>query len=149
MQKALEQAQLAFAKDEIPIGAVIVERLSGKIISAAHNLTEAKNNPILHAEIVAINNACQIIGSKNLKNYDIYVTVEPCAMCGCAIAHSRLKRLYYGALDPKHGSVESNIYFFNSKACFYRPEIYSGILAENSELLMKNFFKKIRLCSNS
>lgn len=144
MQQALEQAEIAFNKNEVPVGAVIVDRLNQKIIASSHNNTEEKNNPLYHAEIMAINEACKITSSKNLSDYDIYVTLEPCAMCAAAIAHSRLKRLFYGAYDPKHGAVESNLRYFNSKACFHRPEIYEGILAAPSALLMQRFFKNIR-----
>ncbi|HJD55466.1 MAG TPA: nucleoside deaminase [Rickettsia endosymbiont of Pyrocoelia pectoralis] len=144
MQQALEQAEIAFSKNEVPVGAVIVERLGQKIIAASHNNTEEQTNALYHAEIMAINEACRITSSKNLSDYDIYVTLEPCAMCASAIAHSRLKRLFYGASDPKHGAVESNLRYFNSKACFHRPEIYGGILAEPSALLMQKFFKGMR-----
>ncbi|MGI4753310.1 MAG: nucleoside deaminase [Janthinobacterium lividum] len=144
MQEALKQAEIAFSKNEVPVGAVIVDRENQRIISKNYNNTEEKNNALYHAEIIAINEACRIISSKNLSDYDIYVTLEPCAMCAAAIAHSRLKRLFYGASDSKHGAVESNLRYFDSKACFHRPEIYSGIFAEDSALLMKEFFKKIR-----
>ncbi|MCC8369360.1 MAG: nucleoside deaminase [Rickettsia endosymbiont of Oxypoda opaca] len=144
MQEALKQARLAFGKNEIPVGAVIVDRVNQKIIAVAHNITEEKNNALFHAEIIAINKACRILGSKNLIGHDIYVTLEPCAMCAGAIAHSRLSRLFYGTNDPKQGAIESNLRFFNSKACFHRPEIYGDILALESKILMKSFFKKIR-----
>lgn len=144
MKRALEQAQIAFDKNEVPVGAVIIDRLHNKIIAGSYNKCEEANNALCHAEINAINEVCKSISSKNLSNYDIYVTLEPCAMCAAAIAHSRLKRLFYGASDPKHGAVESNLRYFNSKACFHRPEIYSGILAEDSSLLMREFFKKMR-----
>ncbi|WP_347939132.1 nucleoside deaminase [Rickettsia oklahomensis] len=146
MQQALKQARIAFDKNEVPVGAVIVDRLNQRIIASSYNNTEEKNNALYHAEIITIHEACNIISSKNLNDYDIYVTLEPCAMCAAAISHSRLKRLFYGASDPKHGVVESNLRYFNSSACFHRPEIYSEILAEDSGLLMKEFFKKIRTC---
>jgi len=145
MEQALKQAQIAFDKNEVPIGAVIVDRLNHKIIATGYNKSEEVGNALYHAEIIAINEACKIISSKNLIDYDIYVTLEPCAMCAAAISHSRLKRLFYGASDSKHGAVESNLQYFNSKACFHRPEIYSGILSKDSSLLMKEFFKKIRV----
>lgn len=145
MQKALKQAQIAFDNNEVPVGAVIVDRLNHEIIASSYNKSEEANNALYHAEIIAINEACKVISSKNLIDYDIYVTLEPCAMCAAAIAHSRLKRLFYGASDHKHGAVESNLRYFNSKACFHRPEIYSGILVKESSLLMKEFFRKIRV----
>ena len=144
MKQALEQAKIAFDKNEVPVGAVIVDRLNRKIIASGYNKSEEANNALYHAEIIAINEACKIISSKNLSDYDIYVTLEPCTMCAAAIAHSRLKCLFYGATDPKQGAIESNLRFFNSKACFHRPEIYGNILAEDSSLLMKEFFKRMR-----
>ncbi|AFE55490.1 cytosine deaminase [Rickettsia typhi str. B9991CWPP] len=144
MEQALKQARLAFDKNEVPVGVVIVYRLNQKIIVSSHNNIEEKNNALCHAEIIAINEACNLISSKNLNDYDIYVTLEPCAMCASAISHSRLKRLFYGASDSKQGAVESNLRYFNSSACFHRPEIYSGILSEHSRFLMKEFFQKMR-----
>ncbi len=144
MQEALKQARLALDKQEIPVGAVIVDRLNKQIITATHNLVQEQHNPLSHAEIIAINEACRILGTKNLADYDIYVTLEPCAMCAGAIAHSRLKRLFYGAFDRKHGAIASNLRYFNSNACFHRPEIYENILATDSELLIKNFFRSLR-----
>ncbi len=145
MKEALKQAQLAFNEHEIPIGAIIVDRTSNKVISKTHNIVEQTKNPILHAEIVAINQSCQILSSKNLSNCDIYVTIEPCTMCAAAISFARIDRLFYATSDPKQGGVEHGERFFNSKSCFYYPEVYSGFSAKISEKLIKKFFKRIRL----
>lgn len=144
MEEALKQAQFAFNEDEIPVGAIIVNRVSNKVISKTHNIVEQTKNPLLHAEIVAINQSCQILSSKNLSDCDMYVTLEPCTMCATAISFARIGRLFYAANDPKQGGVENGGRFFNSKSCFYHPEIYSGFSAKISENLMKEFFKKVR-----
>lgn len=144
MEEALKQAQFAFNENEIPVGAIIVNRISNKVISKAHNIVEQTKNPLLHAEIVAINQSCQILSSKNLSDCDMYVTLEPCTMCAAAISFARIGRLFYAANDPKQGGVENGGRFFNSKSCLYHPEIYSGFSAEISENLMKEFFKKVR-----
>lgn len=145
MEEAIKQAQMAFDEDEIPVGAVIVHRTTNKIIAKAHNLVEQQKNPLLHAEIVAINQSSKMLFSKNLSDYDMYVTLEPCTMCSCAIAFSRIGRLFYAATDPKQGNIENGGRFFNSNYCFHRPEIYSGFSVEISEKLLKKFFNKIRL----
>lgn len=144
MHEALKEARLAYNKNEVPVGCIIVDRLSGKIISRAHNSMQENRNPNYHAEIVAINNACLKLDNKNLSNYDIYVTLEPCTMCASAISNARLGRLYYGASDQKQGAVEHGIRFFTSSNCFYRPEIYSGLHQEECEAIIKSFFNKIR-----
>ncbi|WP_425363503.1 nucleoside deaminase [Candidatus Tisiphia endosymbiont of Hybos culiciformis] len=144
MEEALKQAQLALDNNEIPVGAIIVNRITSKVIAKAYNIVEQIKNPILHAEIVTINQSCQILASKNLSDCDMYVTLEPCAMCSAAISFARIGRLFYAADDPKQGSIENGGRFFNSKSCFYRPEIYSGFSAKISENLIKEFFHKVR-----
>lgn len=144
MEAALNQARIAFNSGEIPVGAVIIDNQSHQIIASGHNLVEQMNNPLLHAEIVVINKACQVLSSKNLSNCDIYVTLEPCSMCTAAISFSRIKRLFYAAEDTKQGNVENGGRFFSSKYCFHRPEIYSGFSEETSVELMKQFFDRIR-----
>ena len=144
MEEALNQARIAFNSNEIPVGAVIIDNQSHQIIASGHNLVEQMSNPTLHAEIVVINKACQLLSSKNLSNCDIYITLEPCAMCAAAISFSRIKRLFYGADDPKQGNVENGGRFFSSKYCFHRPEIYSGFSQETSMELMKQFFSRVR-----
>lgn len=144
MPQALLEAQLAYNRGEIPIGCVIVNRSNNQIISKTHNLIQKYKNPNYHAEILAINDACAKSANKNLSDCDIYVTIEPCTMCASAIANARLSRLYYGASDPKQGAIENGIRFFTSSTCFHRPEIYSDICEEESKLIIKTFFNKIR-----
>jgi tRNA(Arg) A34 adenosine deaminase TadA len=144
MQLALSEAQLAFDQGEVPVGCVIVDPVRGAVIASAHNLCEQEKNANLHAEILAINEACKILDSKNLSDLDLYVTLEPCTMCASAIANSRIGRIYYGAADEKQGAVENGVRFFTSDSCFHRPEIYSGIKSQESEDLLKEFFKSIR-----
>lgn len=144
MGLALQEARLAADECEVPVGCVIVDRASKKVIASAHNLCEQEKNANLHAEILAINEACKILDSKNLSDLDLYVTLEPCTMCASAIANSRIGRIYYGAADEKQGAVENGVRFFTSKSCFHRPEIYSGVKNEESEELLNGFFKSIR-----
>lgn len=144
MDFALSQAKLAAAQGEVPVGCVVVDRVSGEVIASAHNLCEQKKNANLHAEILAINEACKILDSKNLSDLDLYVTLEPCTMCASAIANARIGRIYYGAADEKQGAVENGVRFFTAGSCMHRPEIYSGVKSEESEELLKEFFKSLR-----
>lgn len=144
MNHALEQAEIAAKLNEVPVGCVIVDRISDKIIAKAHNNMQKLKNPVAHAEIVAINEACRTINNKSLSNCDIYVTLEPCVMCAAAIAYSRISRLFYAAEDQKQGAVENGVRYFTSESCFHRPEIYSGIGNDRSKELIQDFFKKIR-----
>jgi len=144
MRHALENALHAKSSGEVPVGAVIVNRESGKTIATGHNLVEEFQNPLKHAEIVAIENACRLLKSKNLTNCDIYVTLEPCAMCAAAISFARIGRLFYGASDTKQGAVEHGPRFFTQGTCLHRPEIYNGIMADESADMMKTFFENIR-----
>ena len=144
MKIALENALYAQVSGEVPVGAVIVERSSGQIISAGYNQVETENNPLKHAEIIAIDSACKALRSKNLSEYDLYVTLEPCAMCSAAISHARIGRLFYGASDPKQGAVENGVRFFTQSTCMHRPEVYDGIMAEESRGLIRAFFEHLR-----
>jgi len=144
MYYALLEANKALQKQEVPVGCVISSRNTGTIVSMSHNLVQSNNNPNLHAEIIAINSACETLGTKELSGYDIYITLEPCTMCASAISNARLGRLYYGASDAKQGAVENGVKFYNSDACFHKPEIYHGIGAMESEKLMKKFFSGLR-----
>ena len=143
MRQALEQALYAASSNEVPVGAVIVHRLNKEVIAKSHNKIETERNPTAHAELLAINAACKLLGNKNLAEYDLYVTLEPCAMCAAAIAHSRIGRVFYGASDYKMGAIENGVRFFTSHTCHHHPEIYLGIMAEESEKLLKDFFKKL------
>lgn len=145
MRLALEQAMDAASLGEVPIGAVIVDRVTKDVISKAHNMVEADNNPLHHAEILAIHRACSILQSKNLSNCDIYVTLEPCAMCAAAIAHARIGRIFYGAGDTKAGAIENGVRYFTHNTCHHHPDIYIGILEEASEEMLKEFFRKLRV----
>ena len=144
MQMALEEAKKAVIASEVPVGAVIVRRDDGQVVALAHNQVEHLHNPTMHAEMMVINAACQQLKGKNLAEYDLYVTLEPCAMCACAISHARIGRLFYGANEPKTGAIESGVRFFTSKNCHHRPEIYPGIMAEESKELLQDFFKNLR-----
>ncbi len=144
MDLAIKQARIGFAQGEVPVGCVILCRDTKKILAQTHNLVEKNTLSIAHSEILAIKEASKVVGNKNLSNCDIYVTLEPCAMCSSAISHARIGRLYYGASDQKHGAVENGIRFFSSKSCFHRPEIYEGIDSERSKELMQSFFRKLR-----
>lgn len=145
MEIAYKQAKIAFKKGEVPVGCVIIDRDSGQILAKTHNLCEAKKNPTLHAEIVAIGLACKKNNNKNLSNCDIYITLEPCTMCASAISNAKIQRVYYSAVDKKQGAVENGIRFFNSNSCLYRPEIYSGLMKNESETLLRDFFAKLRI----
>jgi tRNA(adenine34) deaminase len=144
MEQALKLAKAAAGKGEVPVGAVIVNPLTQEIIAATHNLTETDNNPTAHAEILAIRIACRKIGNPRLEGFDMYVTLEPCAMCAAAISLARVKRLYFGAYDTKMGGVENGVRFFNSTACHHKPEVFGGIMDRESRELLQEFFRKIR-----
>ena len=144
MITALEHALYAQVSGEVPVGAVIVQRSSGQIISSGYNRVETENNPLRHAEIIAIETACKELKSKNLSECDLYVTLEPCAMCSAAISFARIGRLFYGTQDTKQGAVENGSRFFTQSSCMHRPEVYDGIMAEESRELIKTFFKRLR-----
>lgn len=141
---AIKEAKKAYDLGEVPVGCVIVDRVEKKIVAKSHNIMQKSQNPNFHAEIVAINKACKKLKTKNLSNCDIYVTLEPCTMCASAISHARINSLYYGACDKKHGAVENGVRFYSSKACFHKPNIYSGIGSKQSSEMLKDFFIKIR-----
>ncbi len=144
MHLALKQARKARDLGEVPVGAIIVHRETSKIIASTHNLVEQSGLPIYHAEILALIKTSKKIGSKYLTDYDLYVTLEPCAACAAAISMFRIGRLFYGAMDIKFGAVDSASKFFSSHNCFFKPEIYSSICEEESATLMKDFFRKLR-----
>ena len=141
---ALEHALYAHVSGEVPVGAVIVQRSSGQIISSGYNQVETDNNPLRHAEIIAIETACKELKTKNLSECDLYVTLEPCAMCAAAISYSRIGRLFYGVSDVKQGAVEHGARFFTQATCMHRPEVYDGIMAEESRELIRTFFERLR-----
>lgn len=141
---ALEQARLAAAAGEVPVGAVIVHGSTGAVIASAHNLTETENDPTGHAELLAIRNACAQLKSPRLPEYDLYVTLEPCAMCAAAISFARIRRLYFGAYDPKGGGVEHGARFFAQSTCHHAPEVVGGLEESASADLLREFFAKRR-----
>lgn len=143
MALALEAAHEAQAVGEVPIGAVIVSP-NGDILSVAGNRTITQHDPTAHAEILAIREACQKLGSQRLIDCDLYVTLEPCPMCAAAISFARIRRLYYGASDIKSGGVEQGPRVFSHQSCHHVPEIYSGISENKSASLLTAFFRDRR-----
>ena len=142
MDLALEEARAAGERGEVPVGCVVVR--GGAVIARAGNLTLTDRDPTAHAEIVAIRRAAAALGSERLEDCDLYVTLEPCAMCAGAIAFARIRRLYYGAADPKGGAVDNGVKFFASPACHHRPEVYGGLAEGEASALLKDFFKERR-----
>lgn len=144
MEAALDEAERAAARGEVPVGAVLVDSASGRIVSAAGNEVEALNDPTAHAEILAIRRACVELSDPRLQAHDLYVTLEPCAMCATAIAHARLRRLYFGAYDPKGGGVDHGARVFERATCHHRPEVVGGVMESKCGDLLKGFFKDRR-----
>ena len=143
MQLALKEAVKAEKKNEVPVGAIIVDH-SGKIIAKAHNMVEFRNNPTCHAEKIVIEKALKITGHRFLQDCDLWVTLEPCAMCAGIIKQTRIKRLYYGAEDKKGGAVDNGPRVFSSNQVKSSIEIYSGISSKISKDLLNSFFTKLR-----
>lgn len=142
MGDALALAHAAIAVNEVPVGAVIIKE--GKIIGQGYNRTRIDHDPTAHAEIAAIREAARFLGNDRLDDCDLWVTLEPCTMCAGAIAHARIRRLYYGAEDPKGGAVDSGVRFFDAPTCHHKPEVYAGIEGEGSAKLLLNFFRSRR-----
>ncbi|MBO0903880.1 nucleoside deaminase [Jiella sonneratiae] len=142
MDLALQEAEGAAARGEVPVGAVVA--CGDAVVAAAGNETIARSDPTAHAEIVAIRIACAALGSQRLGACDLYVTLEPCAMCAAAISFARIRRLYYGAADEKGGAVENGPRFFAQPTCHHAPEVYSGIAATASAALLRTFFARRR-----
>jgi tRNA(adenine34) deaminase len=142
MPIALDEARAAAAAGEVPVGCVIVR--GGTVIARAHNRTLAVRDPTAHCEMLAIRAAAAALGSERLTDCDLYVTLEPCTMCAAAISFARIRRLYYGAADPKGGAVENGVRFFSSPTCHHRPEVYGGIGEAEAAALLKEFFRERR-----
>ena len=138
MDLALDEARAAQAAGEVPVGCVIVR--DGAVIARAGNRTLADRDPTAHAELLAIRQAAAALGSERLTGCDLYVTLEPCAMCAAAMSFARIRRLYYGAADPKGGAVDSGVRFFASPTCHHRPEVYGGINETEAAHLLRGFF---------
>jgi tRNA(adenine34) deaminase len=142
MQLALAQAQAAAQAGEVPVGCVIV--CAGDLIAQTANRTIADHDPTAHAEMLAIRHAARTLGNERLLDCDLYVTLEPCAMCAAAISFARIRRLYFGAADRKGGAVENGVRYFSSPSCLHRPEIYGGIGENEAAELMRRFFRARR-----
>lgn len=138
MQSAIEEARAAQDAGEVPVGCVIVR--GGELIARAGNRTLRDRDPTAHAELLAIRQAAAASGSERLTECDLYVTLEPCAMCAAAISFARIRRLYYGAEDPKGGAVTNGVRFFASPTCHHRPDIFGGIGEQESATLLRGFF---------
>jgi len=143
MERALQQAHAAAERGEVPIGAVIVGP-DGTVLAEAGNRTEGDRDPTAHAELLAIRAAAAMLGAPRLVECDLYVTLEPCPMCAQAISFARIRRLYYGASDPKGGGVEHGPRIFNQPTCHHRPEVYSGIAEQEAGALLRSFFRERR-----
>lgn len=148
MLLALEMAKIAQSKGEVPIGAIITDK-SGNIIAQAHNLVEANKDGTAHAEILAIQQASKYFKDNKIENNrlagcTLFVTLEPCAMCAMAISHARISKLLYGAADEKGGAIENGAKIFSLKTTHHKPEIISGIMADESKKILKNFFQELR-----
>ncbi len=142
MERALAEARAAAARGEVPVGAVVAR--DGQVIAAAGNLTRARNDPTAHAEIVAIRLACEALGAERLTGCDLHVTLEPCPMCAGAISFARIRRLYFGAEDPKGGAVTSGVRLYDQPTCHHAPEVYPGIAERDAADLLRVFFQGLR-----
>ena len=140
MELAFAEAEAAALRGEVPVGAVVVDGRTGEVLARAGNGVEAANDPTAHAEMLAIRAAAAARGTARLAECDIYVTLEPCAMCAQAIAFARLRRLYFGAADPKGGGVEHGARIFAQPTCHHRPEVIGGIQESRAAALLRDFF---------
>ena len=144
MEMALNTAGLAGNRKEVPVGAVIVDTQSGRVVANSGNQMIGRHDATAHAEMLAIRAAGNMVGSERLVNCDMYVTLEPCPMCAAAISLARIRRLYFGAYDPKGGGVEYGARIFDQPSCRHKPEVYGGIQETKSAALLKNFFQARR-----
>ncbi len=142
MQMALDEARAAQARGEVPVGCVIVR--DGAVVARAGNRTVADRDPTAHAELLAIRAAAAALRTERLTDCDLYVTLEPCTMCAAVMSFARIRRLYFGAADPKAGAVEHGVRFFAAPTCHHRPEVYGGIGEQESAELLKAFFAERR-----
>ncbi|PJI45646.1 MAG: tRNA-specific adenosine deaminase [Rhizobium sp.] len=142
MVAALAEAKRAGERGEVPIGAIVVA--DGRIVASAGNETRALNDVTAHAEILAIRRAAEAVGDERLSGADLYVTLEPCTMCAAAISFARIRRLYYGAEDPKGGGVDNGVRFYTQPTCHHAPEVYSGLGETESATLLRDFFQNRR-----
>ena len=142
MDMALGEARAAGERGEVPVGCVLVR--DGEVIARAGNRTIADRDPTAHAELLAIRQGAATLDSERLEGCDLYVTLEPCAMCAGAVAFARIRRLYYGAADPKGGAVDNGVKFFASPTCHHRPEVYGGIAEAEAGAMLQRFFRERR-----
>jgi tRNA(Arg) A34 adenosine deaminase TadA len=145
MQDALEEARKAGERGEVPVAAALVHYPSGTMAALAVNRCEEDHSPLAHAEMLVIDKVCKETGQARLSDYDLYVTLEPCPMCAGAIAHARIRRLYFGAYDPKSGGVDHGPKVFDHRTCHHRPEIYGGMMEQECSALLKEFFADLRV----
>ncbi|WP_284163265.1 nucleoside deaminase [Frigidibacter sp. SD6-1] len=139
MEAALAEARAAAGRGEVPVGAVVVAP-GGRVVAAAGNRTRELSDPTAHAEMLALRAACAAAGSERLEGHDLYVTLEPCPMCAAAISFARIRRLYYGASDPKSGGVAQGARVFDHPQCHHRPEVYDGIAGAEAGQMLTDFF---------
>ncbi|WP_211099703.1 nucleoside deaminase [Azospirillum agricola] len=144
MDIAFQEAEAAAARGEVPVGAVVVDPATGAILGRAGNRTEELADPTAHAEILALRQACAARGSPRLPGCDLYVTLEPCALCAAALSFARLRRVYFGAYDPKGGAVDHGPRFYRQPTCHHAPEVYGGIGETRAGALLRDFFKSRR-----
>ncbi len=144
MEMALKEAAKAADRGEVPVGAIIVDSISGEIVAWAGNCTEQNNDPTAHAEMLVIREAAAKLKNPRLENCDLYVTLEPCPMCATAISFARIRRLYFGAYDPKGGGVDHGARVFEQATCHHRPEVVGGMEESSAAALLKKFFKDLR-----
>ncbi len=144
MRIALEEAQAAAQRGEAPIGAVVYDPASGQIVAQAGNSPIALSDPTAHAEILALRAAAATLGNYRLTGLELFVTLEPCAMCAGAISHARIGRLVFAATDEKGGAVVSGPRFFDQPTCHWRPQVEGGVMGEESAALLKDFFRARR-----
>lgn len=145
MGLALAEAKAAARASEVPVGAVIVDPGTGHVLTSAGNRVESWADPTAHAEVLAIRAACSILGTPRLAGYDLYVTLEPCALCAAAISFARLRRVYFGAYDPKGGAVDHGPRWFEQPTCLHKPEVIGGINERACGQELQQFFQKLRL----
>lgn len=141
---AFAEAEAAGAAGEVPVGAVLVDPASGRVLASARNRTEELADPTAHAEVLAIRAACAAAGSPRLPGIDLYVTLEPCPLCAAAISFARLRRVYYGAYDSKGGGVDHGPRLFEQPTCHHRPDVYGGLQESRAAALLQAFFQARR-----
>ncbi len=144
MAKALELAERAARAGEVPVGALVVEAASGRVLATAHNRVETDRDPTAHAELLALRVAAKTLGAARLDGCDLYATLEPCAMCAQAIAFARIRRLVFGAYDPKGGGVEHGARIFEQPTCHHRPDIVGGVEEKRAGEMLRDFFQSRR-----